>query len=201
MTQYAAAGGTIMGMRRKDLRPCAETALTRRGFSVRPKLVRGIPRGARLLATKEGKSCAAAVRTSLNRTVGFTRDASGRWLPLASVDLVLVVLPSGSPQEAEVLSFDPGVLSTIFSERFEFLMRDGLKIPQKAPVFISLDEKLPDGTRLLDHVNWREVVPLQEAKPVPTNVFSHQVEQLKQQFAEVNGIEPAKVVVEFRLIY
>lgn len=68
-----------MKLRRSLLRECASVALEQRGFTVQPVRGSGILPGARLRAKKDSVTRKVAVRTSLDREVGLTRNSDGQW--------------------------------------------------------------------------------------------------------------------------
>ena len=130
-----------MKVRRSLLRECASVALEQRGFTVEPVRGSGILPGARLRAKKDSVTRKVAVRTSLDREVGLTRNSDGKWSTIPQMDEVLVAVPSGDERDlAEILSFDPDVLIRAFNAALKARQGENPDFKLKSPIFIALDE-------------------------------------------------------------
>ena len=94
---------SVAKIRKRHLRGCARVALERMGHRVELKAGAGIVPGARLHAFHGSEAREIAVRTSLDREVGFTRHPDGRWITIPTVDEIVVAVPSAEdPSSAEV---------------------------------------------------------------------------------------------------
>jgi hypothetical protein len=196
----------LMRIRKAHLRVCARAALESRGFSVTIKSGPGIVTGARLLASRGSEVLEIAVRTSLDREVGLTRDSDGRWLTVTKMDEVVVVAPSANdPHCAEVSSFDPAVLVGVFNQALAELKEKNPKISTKAPVFVALDSGTVESSRagLIARAAWTSLVPLASV-PQPTasssGAGSNFVDRVKREFAALVGVDVNTVRVEFHII-
>jgi hypothetical protein len=190
---------------KSHLRACGQVALEQRGFRVEIKPGAGIVTGARLRAFKEADEYEVAVRTSLDREVGLTRGADGRWLTIPRMDQVIVVVPSAEdPACAEVLCFKPKVLIAVFDRALAIHKEHNPAFSHKAPIFVALDEA-GDGNRaqattgLKARAEWTHLVPLASVPPHGT-VAGGFIERVKREFAALNGVDVSKVSVEFRII-
>jgi hypothetical protein len=112
-----------MRITKTQLRECARAALEqRRGYVVTVDKGQGFVPGARLTAIRGGKEIKVAVRTSLDREIGFMRDRQGNWRTIPKVDLVVVAVPADDKVgkrpsvevSVEVFGFDPKVLKREF---------------------------------------------------------------------------------------
>ena len=130
-----------MKLRKSHFRACAQVALERRGFSVDIKQGPGIVHGARLRAFKGGRQYDVAVRTSLDREIGLTRELDGRWRTIPRMDLVIVAVPSADvPDCAEVLCFKRNVVMEAFDRALVRHQERNPAFSHKAPVFARLDQ-------------------------------------------------------------
>jgi hypothetical protein len=200
---------TIATMRKRHLRECARVALEHKGDRVELKTGAGIVPGARLRTFQGSQSCEVAVRTSLDREVGFNRHPDGRWTTIPNVDEIVVAVPSAEdPNSAEVLSFDPDVVIEACNAALAAQKKQYPKLSHKVPIFIALDPA-PKGkssgvaSGLKAKAKWRTSVllaavgtPKIAAMP-RTESF---IERVKREFADLNGVDVSKVVVEFRII-
>jgi hypothetical protein len=191
------------------MRKCARVALERMGHRVELKRGAGIVPGARLRTFHGSETREIAVRTSLDREVGFTRHPDGRWTTISSVDEIVVAVPSAEePSSAEVLSFDREVIIDACNAALAARKNEYPELSHKAPIFIALDtannRHSPDGASgLKAKAKWRTSVPLAAVRThkstsvPPAESF---IERVKQEFAELNGVDVSKVVVEFKII-
>jgi hypothetical protein len=191
------------------LRECARTALEQRGFTVEALRGSGIVPGARLRATRSGHPQTVAVRTSLDREIGLTRNADGRWATIPRMDQVLVAVPAqGHNGVAEILSFAPDVLVTAFDAALTIRQSENPEFKRKSPIFIALDEETRGSSihkaGLKAKAEWSSLVPFTSV-PQPRyqrkESESEFMERVKQEFAERHGFDPGKVVVQFTITY
>jgi hypothetical protein len=198
-----------MKLKKAQLRDCGRFALEQRGFRVELKNGPGIVPGARLLAMKGSELRRVAVRTSLDREVGLTRHPDGSWLTLPNVDEVVVVVPSlDDPNAAEVFGFERDAIKAAFDRALAAQKVADSWFSPKAPVFIALDEK--PRRKLAAHTSglkmkaqWQAEIPLASVPPrtgsASDSVLGF-VERVKQDFAQLNGVDVSKVAVEFRIM-
>ena len=194
-----------MKLRRSQLRECARLALEQRGFLVEPIRGSGILPGARLRAKKGAVTRNIAVRTSLDREVGLTRNSDGDWSTIPRMDEVLVAVPSvGERGSAEILSFAPKVLIRAFDNALKARQGENPDFKLKSPIFIALDEvvRSDDASEqaLKAMSQWSTLVPLiAVSRPhVSENESESEFfDRVRQEFAERHGFDPSKVRVEF----
>jgi hypothetical protein len=196
-------------IRKRHLRDCAWVALEGRGLRVELKSGAGIVPGARLRTFDGAKAREVAVRTSLDREIGFTRHPDGRWTTISTVDEIVVAVPSAEePSAAEVLSFDREVVIDACNAALAARKNEFPGLSHKAPIFIALDTSdkgpSPDvASGLKAKAKWRTSVSLaavrarKSTSATPAESF---IERVKREFAELNGVDVSKVVVEFRII-
>jgi hypothetical protein len=193
-----------MKLSRSQLRECARLALEQRGFSV--ELIRGsgILQGARLRAKKGSLTRRVAVRTSLEREVGLTRNSDGNWSTIPRMNEVLVAVPSANDRRsAEILSFDPHVLIREFDAALKSRQRENPDFKIKSPIFIALDEVIGgDASKpaLKANSQWSTLVPLTSvSRPhfAQNESETEFFDRVKQEFAERHGFDPSKVTVNF----
>jgi hypothetical protein len=195
-----------MKIRKTRLRECAREVLEDRGFRVVLKGGPGIMPGGRLRAFKDGEKREVAVRTSLDREVGLTRHPDGSWMTLPNVDEVLVAAPAlDDPESAEVLSFDPEVLIRLFDQELAGREKHDPALSYKAPIFLALDPPARTGSGrmgsgLKERAQWHTTIPLASVARRRQERGESFVERVKREFAELNGVDVSKVVVEFRII-
>jgi hypothetical protein len=193
--------------RKQDLREIGRMALEKSADpppQIRQVRGPGIIGGSRLKVVADG-SCerTGAVRTSLARELGFARRPKGSWVTLPNVDEVVVVVPSADEvDDAEALAFDAQILIEAFDAALAAQKKDRLGLFSTAPVFIALDGDLSVTSGLKRKAKWRMVIPrsaLSSRRKVnaSTNAF---VDRVKREFAEMNGVDVSKVVIEFKII-
>ncbi len=197
-----------MKVRRQALRNCARLALEGRGLRVEHKSGAGVAPGARLLAFNGPEVSEVAVRTSLRREVGLTRLSNGKWNTIPKVDEVVVAVPSAEqPDAAEVFCFDRDVIIAAFDAALAAQTKKHRRLSPKAPIFVALDnarKPSPDfGTGLKAKSKWQTLVPLAAASVSGSShlpIGEGFLARVKREFAEINGVDVSKVVVEFRII-
>jgi hypothetical protein len=129
-------------------------------------------------------------------------------MTLLAVEEVVVAVPSDDePSSAEVLSFDSEVLIEEFGAELAKRQRKNPEFSPDAPIFIRLEPKkksLSNGaSALAAKARWRTLIPLasvimqKNTSAQPTESF---IERVKREFAEQNGIDVSRVVVEFKII-
>jgi hypothetical protein len=202
-------------LRKRILRQSAIEALKGKGCTLEIITGPGIVEGARLLATKNGKSKRIAVRTSYDRQVGLVRTPAGKWNTILSVDEVVVAVPALDVIGVEVFGFRPQDLADFFDRIVARKSSLQKQASFKAPVFVSLDDKT--GGRPAKMVRglkakaaWQTIVPAsagpgQSAAAArstedPREALSDFFERVKSEFATLTGADPAKVRVEFRVV-
>lgn len=189
------------------LREAARRVLELGGEEVRLKAGAGIVPGARLEVLEDGRPVRTiSVRTSLDREVGLMRNEKGDWRTIRNVNEVLVAAPSEDGATIEVTSFTPDVLIEAFNDALD--KRPKLKRDYRLPLFIPLDDKR--GRRigailkgLKAKSTWQKTItPDEEMLRKGAEKFSKRsfIERVKREFAELNGVEVSKVVVEFRIV-
>lgn len=196
-----------MKITKSTLRECARLALEQRGFIVEPVHGSGIVRGARLRAKRNKTTRTVAVRTSLDREVGLTRNSDGRWATIPRMDEVLVAVPAQQQREmAEILSFDPEVLIESFDKALQARRNQNPDFKLKSPIFLRLDDgKNGDNVHdigLIAKSEWRTLIPLAS---VPRHSAPRQesesefFERIRREFAERFGMDFNKVSVTFQV--
>jgi hypothetical protein len=218
-----------MKLRKRQLRECARIALERRGLRVELKPGAGIVPGARLRTFLGSDERQVAVRTSLDREVGFMRHPDGRWRTIIKVDEIVVAAPSADdPNSAEVLSFDREALTQACDAALAAQLTETPKFSPKAPLFIALDppkRQAPNKRQLSsrrrssnvfwnlkEKAIWSTLIPLADvptgkATTMPAKSFIEQlkpgesfIEQVKREFARLNRVHVSQVAVEFKII-
>jgi hypothetical protein len=193
--------------RRQLLRKCAQEAMKKRGYTVRQVTAAGIVPGARLQVRKEGDpKNRIAVRTSKDRKVGLMRHPdTGHWRTIPDADEVVVAVQAqGDPNLAEVFGFDPEVLIRAFDAlAAKALAGKSREKALKSPIFIALDHQLDDPHELSSNLkkksSWSMIVPLNPQKTAAEGSVGF-VERVKREFAELNGVDISKVLVNFQII-
>ncbi len=198
-----------MKLRKSLLRECARVALEQRGFTVELISGAGIVPGARLRARKDSDDERdIAVRTSLDREVGLTRNLDGHWATIPRMDEVIVVVPAADdPGSAEVFSFAPEAIIQAFDAALKARQKERPDFSPKAPIFLALDEasrgRPADMVQgLKTKAQWQTLVPLAS---VPRHQLSQTasavgfIERVRQEFADLHGVDVSKVTVEFRI--
>jgi hypothetical protein len=196
-----------MTLKRSLLRECGRLALEQRGFSVEAVRGSGILSGARLRAKKGSVTRDVAVRTSLDREVGLTRNSDGHWSTIPRMDEVLVAVPSADERgSAEILSFAPKVLIRAFDAALKARQGENPDFKIKSPIFIALDKVGHGGDAsepaLKEKSQWTTLVPLTSvSRPhfSQNESESEFFDRVRQEFAERHGFDPSKVRVEFSI--
>jgi hypothetical protein len=178
-----------------------------RGYTVRQVTAAGIVPGARLQVRKEGDpKKRIAVRTSKDRKVGLMRDPdTGHWRTIPDADEVVVAVQAQhDPNLAEVFGFDPEVLIRAFDAlAAKALAGKSREKALKSPIFIALDHQLDDPHELSSNLkkkfSWSMIVPLNPQKTAAEGSVRF-VERVKREFAELNGVDISKVIVNFQII-
>jgi hypothetical protein len=197
-----------MKLRKSLLRACARAAIEERGFTV--DLVRGagILPGARLRAKKGTLKRNIAVRTSVDREVGLTRNSDGSWATILRVDEVLVAVPSAEePGSAEILSFAPNVLVRAFDAVLKARQSENPNFSLKAPIFVALDEATQRGSANVEpslkaKSQWTALVPLTAVSRLRLSQNESEDEffdRIRREFAERHGFDASKVTVKFEV--
>jgi hypothetical protein len=193
--------------KRQMLRRCAQEAMEQRGYTVRQVTAAGIVPGARLQVKKVGEpKKRVAVRTSKDRKVGLMRDPdTGDWRTIPDADEVVVAVQAqDNPNLAEVFGFEPEVLIRAFNAlAAKALAGKSREKALKSPIFIALDHELDDPDELCSNLkkksSWSLIVPLKLQKTAAEGNVGF-VERVKREFAELNGVDISKVLVNFQII-
>jgi hypothetical protein len=150
-----------------------------------------------------------AVRTSLDGEVGFARHADGSWITIPKVDEVLVVASSAEePGSAEVFCFDRDVLIEAFDAALVAQKKQYLNFSHKAPVFLPLDgagetDWANASSGLKAKAKWQTLVPLSAVstgRSSSGSIAEGFIDRVKREFAQMNGVDVSKVVIEFKII-
>jgi hypothetical protein len=130
-------------------------------------------------------------------------------MTIPKVDEVIVVVPSAQdPASAEVFSFQPAVMLEAFDQALSAHKKRQPELSHKAPIFVALDDRRRGRSTdiipgLKGKAQWHTTVPLASV-PRPGNSATEAplgfVERVKREFAELNGVDVSKVVVEFRIL-
>jgi hypothetical protein len=194
--------------RKAKLRACAPIAFKRRGYAVTLAGGAGVVPGARWRVLKDdGKEYDIAVRTSIDRKFGCTRQPEGRWSTISRMDEVILVVPSREDQTiAEVFSFDPQVLIAALDEALAIQRVRKLDISHTTPIFIPLDDRRRGGNKetvpgIKSQCNWREPVPLISAPKlvIAPETGGKFIDRVKREYALLNEVDVSKVKVSFRI--
>jgi hypothetical protein len=181
--------------------------MEQRGYTVRQVTAAGIVPGARLQVKRVGESKKrVAVRTSKDRKVGLMRDPdTGDWRTIPDADEVVVAVQAqDNPNLAEVFGFEPEVLIRAFNAlAAKALAGKSREKALKSPIFIALDHELDDPDELCSNLkkksSWSMIVPLKLQKTAAEASVGF-VERVKREFAELNGVDISKVLVNFQII-
>jgi len=150
-----------------------------------------------------------AVRTSLDREIGLTRDLAGSWTTIPRVDEVIVAVPAAEdPLSAEVMSFLPEVLIEAFDAALAAQEECGAKLSPKAPVFMALDEVergrlrgvssgLKAKARWIKPIRMASVPLPKDAQRESVRDFKHRV---RREFAELVGLDVKEVDVQLMIL-
>jgi len=193
--------------KRQMLRRCGQEAMEQRGYTARQVTAAGIVPGARLQVKKVGEpKKRVAVRTSKDRKVGLMRDPdTGDWRTIPEADEVVVAVQAqDNPNLAEVFGFEPEVLIRAFNAlAAKALAGKSREKALKSPIFIALDHELDDPDELRSNLkkksSWSMIVPLNPPKTAAEGNVGF-VERVKREFAELNGVDISKVLVNFQII-
>jgi hypothetical protein len=196
-----------MPISKQQLRDGALAAVTIRQYA--PELVSGpgIVAGARLRATAgpiAGEQI--AVRTSQDREVGLLRrDDNRKWRTIPKVRELVVAVPSLTNPDSsiEVLCFDSKTVIALFDAAVE--KAGSRALSYKAPVFVALDDSPQKGSGALAgglgaKAKWREEISVESIAATPPVQSDEFFERVKREFADRNGVDVSKVVVEFRIV-
>jgi hypothetical protein len=194
-----------MPVPKQKLREAAQMVLTNRDYAPVPVSGRGIVPGTRWKATKgPAAGQQIAVRTPVTREVGFVRrDDKPGWRTISNSKIpeTVVAVPSLSDPESliEVLCFNSKTMAAKFDAAVK-KARDRTLYPN-APVFLALDEIPQSGSGALTgglkaEAKWREEISVDLVSAPPDEFF----ERVKREFAERNGVDVSKVIVEFRIV-
>jgi len=190
----------------KPLRAVAERAIANQGYKV--EVVRGSG-GARLTATKGGKSLDVAVRTSSDRWVGWMRDENGEWRGMHDADLIVVA--ALGPNGADIYAFDSKPVEKAFDENLAARKANNAELSKTAPIFVCLDTVAPSrgppatNSNLKAKALWSETLPLAPAAEVvagevaASNAEEGFVDRVRREFADRVGVAVEKVTVEFKV--
>jgi hypothetical protein len=196
-----------MRITKQQLRDAAWEAVHKRGYA--PELVSGpgIVSGARLRATAgpiAGKQI--AVRTSQDREVGLLRrdDKEKKWRTIPKVRELVVAVPSLTNPDSliEVLGFDSKTVIAQFDAAVE--KAGSRTLSYKAPVFMALEDPQKGSGALAGGLGakaeWRNIISVESIAAKLPDQSDGFVERVKREFAELNGVDVTKVVVEFRIV-
>ena len=190
------------------LRQAAKAVLEERGFKTVERTGKGIRPGARLIAKPaKGRAIEVAVRTSRERSLGFSRLNNGDWRTLEKVQLVVAVVPDRTEQgDYEVLAFESKTLKSWYGKALKQLERASRSPELEVPVFIPLDERSKknlghDIVGLKNAARWRVRI---EAKQLEDQMLREDdetfINRVKREFAERNEVDVTRVSVEFRIL-
>jgi len=191
------------------LRGYARLALEGRGFVVQKVSGPGLIPGARLKAAKDGKETFVAVRTSHDRKVGLLRQPNGKWRTVPKVQEVVVAVPAlDDAMSVEVFGFKSKTLIDAFDSLVTKIEKGkAKKDAYKSPIFIELDA-VPDDrvgglrSNLKAKSSWAMTLPF--TREAAGNGVEEQqvgfVERVRQEFADLNGVDVSKVIVNFHIV-
>jgi hypothetical protein len=195
-----------MKLKKSILRACARVAIEERGFTVDLVGGAGILPGARLRAKKGTMTRNIAVRTSLDREVGLTRNSDGRWATVPRVDEVLVAVPSADKAgSAEILSFTSDVLISAFNAALKARESVNPNLSVKAPIFVALDAAPQGGSATIEpglkaRSQWTALVPLTAVSRLSQNESESEFfDRIRREFAERHGFDASQVKVKFEV--
>jgi hypothetical protein len=193
-----------MKLRKSRMRDCAREALRMRGYDVDVVSGGGIVPGARLKIFKGSEARSVAVRTSLDREVGLTRHPDGTWMTVTKVDEVIVVVPSAhDPGSADVFSFSPATMMEAFDQELAAHQKRKPELSYKAPIFVALDDRRRGRTDIIvglkAKAQWHTTIPLASvagSESSSSAAPSGFVERARLEFAQLNGVDVSRVMVE-----
>ena len=189
------------------MRRAAARVLEDKGFQVKELSGKGIRPGARLSAKRvRGSPFEVAVRTSRERSLGFSRLSDGSWRTLESVRWVVCVIPDEeTSSDFAVFAFESEALKPWFDRALKAL-QDAKRAPELGmPIFIPLDDQPKknvghDLVGLKKAAIWSERVNPKELQEVPSESMEIFIDRVKREFAERINVDVSKVVVEFRVL-
>ena len=186
----------------------------------------GVVPGSRLRIQRSGEpQKTVLVRISKKRKIGISRHRwSGKWFEVPGLDEVVIVSPSLSdPMNVDVVGFNTEALIRTFDALDQ--LRNGPYAKERElnfPIFAALDPQRSDDTNdmssnLIEKASWAVTVPLYEplasnpmdpgGKAAPAPVASAMqpsgegfIERVRREFAEINGVEISKVIVNFHIV-
>lgn len=105
---------------------------------------------------------------------------------------------------AEVFSFQREAIISAFDGALAKQRKRNPDLSQKAPIFLRLDDRQKGRSGELElglkhSAEWSLLVPLARRDVVAVSPEGF-VERVKREFAQLNGVDASKVVVEFRII-
>lgn len=196
----------------KMLRGLVQVGLKQKGYSV--EVLKGTG-GARLRLGKEGKTILALVRTSSDRWLGWMRKQDGEWRGMRDGDLIIAaVLDSEEkPTKAEIYAFDPADVQKAFNNNLAAREANSPNLKKTAPIFVCMDETEAKnaanvGSNLKAKAQWKLELPLDAAPPaeeVPISMPKTKetkesfAARVRQEFADLIGVEVESVSVEFKV--
>ena len=196
-----------MTVKNSMLRDAVPAVLKSLDYRVVSQSSRGVLPGARLVATKEGKTFRVAVKVLLERRMNFTRLSATKWRTLSDVDVVIAVAPVGDGSDAyEIIAFAAKPLIACFDQAWKTLKKANRALAFGVPVFIPLDEGSKknvghDVANLMELKDWAVARSLSEMRALSSVTAPDTfIDRVKREFAERNEVDVSKVVVEFRII-
>jgi hypothetical protein len=207
------------------LRKCARLAFEKRGFVVTKKAGLGVAPGSRLRIQRPGQAQrTVVVRVSKKRRIGIRRHRwSRKWFEVPGLNEVVVVSPSLSdPNIADVFGFDAAALEQLFDT--VDTMRNGPFTSEREfnfPIFVGLDPRQSDdsnmmSSNLINEATWQEQILLSDstadasidlgevvaARTTSSSKVNREgfIERVRREFAEINGVDVAKVTVNFQIV-
>lgn len=204
-------------------------ALEEQGFVVKNKPGLGVLPGSRLRIQRSGQAQqTVVVRVSKKRKIGISRHQwSGKWFDVPGLNKVIVVAPSlRDPSLADVIEFDAEVLVQAFTVLDA--LRNGPHTKDRElnfPIFVTLDPQPGDegqssSSNLIEKASRVTEVPL-PGSPASTSIDQVVgvavparaaaagepkvkpegfIERVRREFAEINGVDVSKVIVNFHIV-
>jgi hypothetical protein len=195
-----------MKFKKSLLRACARVAIEEHGFTTELVGGAGILPGARLRAKKGTLTRDIAVRTSLDREVGLTRNSDGQWATIPRVHEVLVAVPAADKAgSAEILSFTSDVLISVFDAALKARQSENPNLSLKAPIFVPLDAAPQGGSATIEpglkaKSQWTTFVPLSTISRLSQNESESEFfDRIRREFAERHGFDASQVKVKFEV--
>ena len=126
---------------------------------------------------------------------------------MPNVDEIVVVVPSAEePDSAQVFCFDSHVMIEAFDAVLSARENKNPQFSYKSPIFIALDGskkgRTPETVSGLEaKAKWQMSVPLTDVRRGSVHPSARGfIDRVKREFAELNGVDVSKVVIEFRII-